>query len=1037
MRIALERRPPVTATGEGDVPLPPSPPAPATPGSAGCAAPAQELMEIVTPRTNAAAVSPAENLFAAISLPEPFSLEIAATRDARWFLVRASSAAMRGHLEDQLGAAYPQAEVRRLDPALIPGLDPARRAPDEQVAACAFGLRGPEYLPLRTFSDLDLAADRAAHAAQADPMLGILGAMGDLPAGWRSLSQLVLRPAADDWCREYLRLAVESPLAAERGGETSLLPVFLVTGLLGTGAAALQAYLWYEAGEWLRLGALGAGASGGAAALIALARRLSRKDVYDRRLVAEKIGRIAYETHLRVAVFAPATVPRATVKRHLAQLAAAYRQFNLATGNGLRPYPLRIDEPAERRGRDLRALVALSSGGRFGRAQAPVLNTRELAGLWHLPQARADVPLLERTTSRRRLPLPSEVRRGCRIGTSTQLGRAVPVALPPDLLGRHMLLVAKTRRGKSSLLVQLARHAMAQRAPGDPGDPGELGEFGESARALVLVDPHRDLARAVLGLVPPARRDRVVYLDLAERRRPFGINLIDTGLGWGRDKAVANALALFRREFDNFWGPRMEDAFRFALLTLYEANEAICAADPGSGRTHQYTVLQVPPLLSIRSFREKVVAHTRDPMIRAWWTGYFDQLGLRLQVEIINPVLTKVSRFTGSYAGRAVVGQPRSTLDPASWLRDGAVVIVNTAKGVVGEDVAALVGGCIINLVGLVVGEQAALPPGQRRPVSVVVDEFHTMPGADYESMLSELAKYGCNLVLATQSLTKLEALDREQQRALRATVFANLDGLFAFHTSAEDALYLINELGGDLEVPDLVELGEHRCYVKISARGERLPVFSVSLDPPPEGDSTLADQLAAGSAARYGRDAAGIEAHLKAMLERIKLIRQQDDASRGSKEQHSGSDRGAKGTRGTTSRPGRNEHRTERKQNDSANHGPPHGAGGAAAAGAGPVASDAVMSAPQEIAPDPSDPPDPPGMPREPDGSGDPDRPSHLYHQGTLFDHTENASGGDSGDSLDSRESSDSGADDDGAAALMADEAARHELDGSGEVVL
>ncbi len=56
--------------------------------------------------------------------------------------------------------------------------------------------------------------------------------------------------------------------------------------------------------------------------------------------------------------------------------------------------------------------------------------------------------------------------------------------------------------------------------------------------------------------------------------------------------------------------------------------------------------------------------------------------------------------------------------------------------------------------------------------------------------------------------------------------------------------------------------------------------------------------------------------------------------------------------------------------------------------------------------------------MPREPDGSGDPDRPSHLYHQGTLFDHNENASGGDSGDSLDSRESSDSGADDDDAAA-------------------
>src|SRR3954447_12353549 len=94
-----------------------------------------ELVEIVTPRTNAACITPAENLFAAISVAEPFSLEIAATRDVRWFLARAGNSAMRRHLEDQLAVAYPQAELRRLDGARYPGLDPARLLPDEQVAA--------------------------------------------------------------------------------------------------------------------------------------------------------------------------------------------------------------------------------------------------------------------------------------------------------------------------------------------------------------------------------------------------------------------------------------------------------------------------------------------------------------------------------------------------------------------------------------------------------------------------------------------------------------------------------------------------------------------------------------------------------------------------------------------------------------------------------------------------------------------------------------------------------------------------------------
>ncbi len=262
---------------------------------------------------------------------------------------------------------------------------------------------------------------------------------------------------------------------------------------------------------------------------------------------------------------------------------------------------------------------------------------------------------------------------------------------------------------------------------------------------------------------------------------------------------MASALTIFQREFDQFWGPRMADSFRFGLLTLYEANEALCRTDP-AGRGDQHTILELAALYTDADFRGSVLKRVDDPLIKAWWSGYFDPLGQRLQLEIVNPVLTKVNRFAGSRAARLVVGQPRSTVDPAAWVREGKVVIVNGAKGVVGEDTAALIGGTLINLVALAVGAQAGLEPARRRRVSLLIDEFHAMPGADYESLLAELGKYGASLVLATQSLTRLDALDRRERRALRATVFANLDGLFAFHTSAEDARYLARELGGEVD---------------------------------------------------------------------------------------------------------------------------------------------------------------------------------------------------------------------------------------------
>jgi hypothetical protein len=166
----------------------------------------------------------------------------------------------------------------------------------------------------------------------------------------------------------------------------------------------------------------------------------------------------------------------------------------------------------------------------------------------------------------------------------------------------------------------------------------------------------------------------------------------------------------------------------------------------------------------------------------------------------------------------------------------------------VGEDVAALVGGTLLNLAARAISAQAVMPPEQREGVTLIVDEFHTIPGADYEQICGELAKYGVNLILATQTLSRLDTLTLAQQvRDLRAPVFSNLDGLFAFHTSAEDARYLAPELGGGLEEQDLLELGHFQFYARMSdmRTGERLPAFTVELDPPPRPDDTVAAELA------------------------------------------------------------------------------------------------------------------------------------------------------------------------------------------------
>src|SRR6266851_1034538 len=257
--------------------------------------PAEPVLEVVTPRTNTARLSSAEHLFGRLVLaagPDsgPVSLEIAGDADQRRFLVRTTSPAELRRVSGNLGAAYPQAALRPFNSATFPNGDPAQLGPDEQLAAITLRLRAGEHLPLRTFEDREL--DTAGSSVQVDPLLGVLGALGDLPKGWRALVQLVvLSRAPADWAHGYLRLTLERPLEAERRADTgpSLGGPLFILGLIGlylVGSSTLAAWSrgdWLEALEWVA-GSLAAIAFG-----IVVTLWLRRREVVDPRLVQAKL----------------------------------------------------------------------------------------------------------------------------------------------------------------------------------------------------------------------------------------------------------------------------------------------------------------------------------------------------------------------------------------------------------------------------------------------------------------------------------------------------------------------------------------------------------------------------------------------------------------------------------------------------------------------------------------------------------------------------------------------------------------------------
>ena len=254
----------------------------------------------------------------------------------------------------------------------------------------------------------------------------------------------------------------------------------------------------------------------------------------------------------------------------------------------------------------------------------------------------------------------------------------------------------------------------------------------------------------------------------------------------------------------------MQSILEQTVKTLHEANGS-------RGEDEQYTILDGLRILADDDFKAEVTAKVNDPFLLQWWARDFAGWRRDTKADALAPVQTRLSYYSSSKRARAILGQPRSTIDMRRVIYDGGILLVSTAQGEAGRDVAALVGASLLNLVDAVIREQGSLPPEQRRGALVVVDEMQSMPGVDYESMLSELGKFGASFVLATQSLAKLDDLSR----TMRDTILANVGCLAVFQIAGADARQMVWELGKErVSEDDITSLPVHQCYVRPKAGG-------------------------------------------------------------------------------------------------------------------------------------------------------------------------------------------------------------------------
>ncbi len=378
---------------------------------------------------------------------------------------------------------------------------------------------------------------------------------------------------------------------------------------------------------------------------------------------------------------------------------------------------------------------------------------------------------------------------------------------------RHMYIIGKTGMGKTNLIENMV-----------------ISDI-KAGHGVALVDPHGDSAEKVIDFIPAERINDVVYFNPADDDYPIGFNILEVIDPKHKHLVAAGMMGVFKKIWPDVWSPRMEYILNNAILALLDY--------PGS------TLLSMNRLLADSEYRRRVISKIKDPVVKSFWTDEFERWQEKFRSEAIAPIQNKVGQFLSVSIIRNIVAQVKSTINIREIMDSGKILIVNLAKGRIGEDSAKLLGGMIITKLQLAAMERINIPETERRDFYLFVDEFQNFVTDSFANILSEARKYRLNLIIAHQYIEQVD-------EKITAAIFGNVGTLITFRIGAADAEILEKEFTPVFIMDDIVNLTKYDIYLKLMINGVASNPFSATVLPPIGDRKASSDKVIKVSRERY-----------------------------------------------------------------------------------------------------------------------------------------------------------------------------------------
>lgn len=473
------------------------------------------------------------------------------------------------------------------------------------------------------------------------------------------------------------------------------------------------------------------------------------------------------------------------------------------------------------------------------------MSLRELSTIMHFPVASSgsSAPQLKQSkagTAPAPLDLPRE---GVLLGKNVHRNVEQNVYMTPEDRLRHMYVIGQTGVGKSSILKNL------------------IVQDIKNGEGVCFIDPHGNDVQDILSKIPQERYNDVIYFDPSYTERPMALNMLEYDPAYPEQKTfVVNELfSIFQKLYGGVpesMGPMFEQYFRNATMLVIE--------DPSTG----CTLLDVSRVMAVKSFRDMKVSRCKNPIVKQFWVEIAEKTSGESGLANMVPYITsKFDVFLANDIMRPIIAQETSSFNFREIMDSKKILLVNLAKGRLGEINSSLIGLIIVGKILMAALSRVDSFGKDMPPFYLYIDEFQNVTTPSISTILSEARKYKLSLTIAHQFIDQLD-------EKIKSSVFGNVGNMAVFRVGAADAEFLQKQFEPVFKASDIMNIDNFNAYIKMLSYGKPTKPFNIRMMSQEKGNMAIVENLKELSYLTYGQDRDIVEDEImkKYKKEEVKL---------------------------------------------------------------------------------------------------------------------------------------------------------------------